>query len=346
MYRENDIITKKLKELNAKTIALLESNPSLDLIHISLYFYYISRLGNNKEYEKLAKKYLDEVAASINTIKSVDIKHGLAGIGLGIDYLVKNNFVKGNINNILQEIDDYLFRTISVAKHYETLDTLTMLQVLYYFYVRLKDQSQGSENEYLFKEQCIDTINNIYSKIEKTAFGSRLAYNIEYELPLFLYVLSKISSVNFYNRRVTNILKELSPTILSTVPILHCNKLYLLWAMLAVKQHINIEGWNKHINLLKQELDLDEIINNELKNRNIFFNDGATSIFLLAEYIKKDLDEEKICIFQEKLLEKIEQSEVWYLLEDDPQYFEIHNGLYDGFCGVALLLMIYGKNNL
>jgi hypothetical protein len=207
--------------------------------------------------------------------------------------------------------------------------------------VRLQDQKHGSENEFLFQEICIKTINTIHAKIEKTPFGSRLAYSVEQELPLFLYILSRIHSLNFYNIRIINILKELSPVILSSIPLLHCNKLYLLWAMSAVCEQINITGWNEHIELLKQELNLEEIVCSELKNRNIFFNNGATSIFLLAEVLKNQLGEEVVCTFQQKLLEKIEQSEVWSLLETDSQYFGMRSGLYDGFCGVTLLLTTY-----
>jgi hypothetical protein len=116
--------------------------------------------------------------------------------------------------------------------------------------------------------------------------------------------------------------------------------------MLMVRQQCYIEeGWDKHIELLKRELDLDEIMNNELKDRNIFFMDGATSIFLLTESIKKDLGDEKVFVFQQKILEKIEQSEVWHLLETVSEYFKIHNGLYNGFLGAALLLIKYKFNN-
>jgi hypothetical protein len=313
-------------------------------ISVSIYFYQLSRLEDNRKYEKLAEKYLDEVMAEIDTVKEIDVKNGLSGIGLGINYLVKKGFVSGNINSILQEADDYLFRIMSVPKYFGTMDVFTMIQVLYYFYIRLQDQKKCSENEYLFRELCIKTINNIYPKIEKTLLRDRSTYNIEYYvLPLFLYVLSRIYVLDFYNVRITNILKELSSLILSTIPLLHSNKLYLLWGMTTISEQVEITSWDTHIQLLKRELDLDKIVTKELKNRNIFFDDGVVSIFLLAENVKKYLGEEKVCAFQQRLFKKIDQSEVWHLLETNPQYFNMHCGLYDGFCGLALLLMTYTK---
>ena len=340
------ILYDKIQDLN-KQLSLNTNDNSFGLAFgktgLSLCFYQLSRLENNKEYEKLAEKYLVEVMEGIDKVKEVDIKSGLSGIGLGINYLVKTDFVSGNVNSVLAEIDDYLFKTLSTSKHTEQADALTLIQLLYYFYVRLQDQKQGSENEYLFREICIKTINSIHTKIEKTPFGGRLAYNVEQELPLFLYVLSKIHSLNFYNVRIAHILKELSFVVLSTFPILHSNRLYLLWAMMTVYEQIKINGWSEHIELLKRELNLDEIVTTELKNRNVFFSDGATSIFLLTEEVKKLLGEDVVYMFQQRLIEKIEQSEVWHLLETDPQYFNRHRGLYNGFCGTVLLLMTYKK---
>ena len=340
LYSKIEKLNKQLSLTHSDSFGLASGK-----IGLSLYFYQLSRLENNREYEKLAEKYLNETVSAIGTVQQVDIKSGLAGIGLSIDYLVKNNFVNGNINSILKEIDDYLFRTLSTSKHYEQLDASTLIQFLYYFYVRLQDQKQGSENEYLFKELCVKTINNIYVKIEQVPFGRRLVYNVEQELPLFLYVLSRIRSLDFYNIRIDNILSELSPIVLSTIPILHSNKLYLLWAMHAVCKQTKINGWNEHIELLKRELNLEEIVSTELKNRNIFFYDGAVSIFLLTEAVKKEL-ENTVCKFQQKLIEKIEQSEVWKLFEADLQYFAAHSRLLYGFCGVALLLATYKKRDL
>ena len=99
----------KIQNLN-KQLLSVHNDPSglaLGKMGTSLYLYHLSYLENSKDYKKLAEKYLDEVFGEIATVKEIDIKNGLTGIGLSIDYLVKNGFVKGNINNILQEIDDY-----------------------------------------------------------------------------------------------------------------------------------------------------------------------------------------------------------------------------------------------
>jgi hypothetical protein len=174
--------------------------------------------------------------------------------------------------------------------------------------------------------------------LEKTQLNGRLVYDAAYELPLFLYVLSRISRFGFYNVRIANILRELSPTVLSIIPTLHANRLFLLWGMSSVNEELKPEGWNEHIRLLIRELNLERIINSELCNLNVYFSDGVVSLFLLAENAKELLGEESVCRFQKSLIAKIEQSEVWEMLQTDDRYFGERMGLWDGYCGIASLI--------
>ena len=333
-----------LHHLDKKLIASIEKGEKkcYDLGHgemgFSLYFYCLSRLKGDKAYKNRAKKLLDSVMAGIDTIQTIDIRTGLTGIGLGVDFLIKNSYVKGNINTILQDIDDFIFRQLSFPKYYDSLEAMTMIEALYYFSVRLASQKKGSETEYLFKEIIIKTINNAYLKLEKTQLNGRFIYDAAYGLPLFLYVLSRIGRFGFYNVRIANILRELSPVVLSTVPALHANRLFLLWGMSAIGEDMRPEGWNGHIRLLMRELDMEKIVNSELNDRNLYFSDGAVSLFLLAEQLREQLGEEAVSLFQKSLPAKIEQPEVWELLLQTGYYFEERRGLYDGYCGLSLLI--------
>jgi len=151
-------------------------------------------------------------------------------------------------------------------------------------------------------------------------------------------VLNRISRFGFYNVRIANILRELSHIVLSIIPALHANRLFLLWGMSSINEEMKPEGWNEHIRLLMRELDVEKIINSELHDRNVYFSDGAVSLFLLAKKVKEQLGEEAVCGFQKSLLSKIEQSEVWELLQQADCYFDERKGLYEGYCGFSLLL--------
>ena len=150
-------------------------------------------------------------------------------------------------------------------------------------YIRLKAQRKNSENELLLKELIISTINHIYEKIDLEFFEEYLFYSINYPLPQLLYVFSEIYSLEFYNYRLIKIIEELEHKILSVLPLLNSNKLYLLWGLDSLQRRIQNKNWEKQIKVIKDQINLDMIFDNELKDKNIFFNEGVTSIYFFIE---------------------------------------------------------------
>lgn len=352
MPKSNHIVMDfPVYSLNEKLITFLQKeNIPLGLAEgkmgLCIYFYVLGRNLRNKEYEAVAEKLLDDIFENIGVINSIDVKNGLAGIGLGVDYLIKNNYVKGNINVILKDLDDIIFKNLSYPQYYEKIDSLSLIHILYYLCIRLKQQKQGSENDYLYRELIIQTVNNLYEHIIPTFYDEPFAYNIDYPLPQFLFVLSKLYSLDFYNYRLIKIIEELSYKVLSIMPLFHCNKLYLLWGMDALNKLIKDEHWEKHIVLLKEHIDITHILNHELRNKNIYFNDGITSLCYFINSLPDYFSREESDITGKQIVERINSSEVWSLLKDNPQYFENHTGLYNGFTGVSLLLQHLKSLNL
>lgn len=340
-----------IHSLNTKLISFFKREDiSLGLadgkMGFCIYFYVSGRNERNREYEAVAEKLLDDIFENIDAVNSIDVKNGLAGIGLGVDYLIKNNYVKGNINVILKDIDDVIFRNLSYSKYYEKIELLSLIHILYYLCIRLESQKQGCENEYLFRELIIQTINILYERIDLSFYEEPFAYNIDYPLPQLLFVLSKIYSLDFYNYRLIKIIEELSYKVLSTFPILHSNRLYLLWGMGALNRLIKNKQWEKYTCLLKNQIDIETLLNQELRNKNIYFNEGITSIYYLINSLSNYFSREESDTIRKQTVAKINSSEVWNSLKDNPQYFESHTGLYNGFTGVSLLLQHLKSSNL
>lgn len=217
-----------------------------------------------------------------------------------------------------------------------------MIHLLYYLHLRLREQKVNSEDEYFYKELIIQTINDVYKKLDIQSFDGGLLYGMDYELPLFLFVLSNIYNSGFYNTRITRILEELSTKIFSTIPILHSNKLFLLWGMNSIQTQISITEWKKHMQLLRKELDINHIVDVELKNKNVFFNNGITSIFMLVSALQDSyFTEEEITLFKKKVIKKIDDSHIWNFMLNDSDYFKSFKGLFNGFCGTFLFLNIF-----
>lgn len=71
---------------------------------VVILFYEYSRYSTDKLYEEFADKIIDSVLRLPNDL-SYRFSDGLSGIGWGIIYLMSRNFIEGDIDDILFEID-------------------------------------------------------------------------------------------------------------------------------------------------------------------------------------------------------------------------------------------------
>lgn len=69
---------------------------------LTLFFYEYGRYTGNTIYSDTADILLDEIIAAL----SLEDNEALIGIGWGIQYLMKNNFVEGDPDEVLSEIDE------------------------------------------------------------------------------------------------------------------------------------------------------------------------------------------------------------------------------------------------
>ena len=301
-----------------------------------IFFFYLSRTYPAFHYRKTAEELLGQVYENISNIRSIDLKNGLSGIRSGISYLINQKYITGNPHEIFKDVDDTIFRHLCSEKYNKDLPPPILIEVLFYLYSRFLEPS-NKEEEYLLRELTIHTINHSFERTTALPlfFEEPLHYNIEYKLPLFLFAIGNIVRLGFYNTRIKKILEELSPKILSTVPILHANKLYLWAAMQSINEAIKIDGWTKHIALLQRETKFDVLFHKEMKNKNIYFNTGLGSILWLLECLKNSIPEEKRRIYRTLIARQIESSDIWTIYKQ-PGYINQYKGLYDGITGAIL----------
>lgn len=72
---------------------------------IVLFFYNYARYTKNPVYDEFAGELLEEIFNEIHDNIGIDFENGLSGIGWGILYLLENQFITGDPNDILEEID-------------------------------------------------------------------------------------------------------------------------------------------------------------------------------------------------------------------------------------------------
>lgn len=68
---------------------------------ILIFFAHFARYTQKKIYDDFAGKLLDEVYSEIHTETPINFTNGLCGIGWSMEYLLQNNFLDGNSNEVL-----------------------------------------------------------------------------------------------------------------------------------------------------------------------------------------------------------------------------------------------------
>lgn len=79
---------------------------------IMLFLYCYSRYVKEEYYEDFAGELLDGML-KVSCSLPPDFEDGLAGVGWGFDWLMKHDFVEGDINKVLKPIDEKLFASAS-----------------------------------------------------------------------------------------------------------------------------------------------------------------------------------------------------------------------------------------
>lgn len=77
---------------------------------LCLYWYQQSREYSNVLYEKKASQILDEVIRNIGNSTGASFEDGLIGILMGVNYLIEEKYIDGNVKTIFSDVNDKLFQ--------------------------------------------------------------------------------------------------------------------------------------------------------------------------------------------------------------------------------------------
>lgn len=296
---------------------------------ICLYLFHIGYTEKACELLKTANEELPSLHGNIQ------VSDGLCGVGLSINYFINCQYITGNINTVAQEIDDRVFKQLAFEKYNEGYDLTSLIHILYYLVIRWDAQEKGSEAEYLYRGLITQTVNDIYKRIEPQIISEPLFYSLDYILPQVILIMDYLLSRNLCKQRIERMMGELSPIILSTIPRIHANRLYLLCGIDALLTHGTFqEEWKQYRSLLFNNIDVDYILTKEMGCKSIYVNNGVASLYFLIRRINEysgNMNE-----YRKQIMAFIDDSPEWNILAENKIYRCSHLGLYNGICGVAL----------
>jgi hypothetical protein len=112
---------------------------------ILFFLYHYARFSGKQMYNDVADDLFDDILAHINSSTDDDFDNGYVGIGWLTNYLLENNFVEGNPNEVLYEIDVKIFADTGINPQQNICGKAL------YLLTRLKHNSNVVNNEYLVK---------------------------------------------------------------------------------------------------------------------------------------------------------------------------------------------------
>jgi len=74
-------------------------------IGIALFFYHYSRFTKRKVYSDFADELIEQIYKEIHINMPLDFENGLCGIAWGIGYLMRNGFIEGDPDEVLEDLD-------------------------------------------------------------------------------------------------------------------------------------------------------------------------------------------------------------------------------------------------
>ena len=309
---------------------------------VAMYAFHAAKAFSDHTLQTLAEKMIDEVVEHLEKKESnlISFDTGLAGIVFGFEYIARNGFISPVGENAFAALDDRIFHEIIISDKIP-LGFSGIIGCLFYLYPKFLHGNPNSTSFRYFQRLAIELINRLSQEIggSEKIFTEPPAFNIQWELPLVLFILGKMHKLNFFERKIRRTAEQLSLHVLTVYPKLHYNRLYLLFGMKALT-HLSIDGWDDHVSLLEKNISMDKILHKELKCRSISIKNGIAGISLICDYLSATDPDNQFTISYGELEKKISESDYWA-----PQVAD-NIGLLHGHAGMGFALLNKKFNTL
>lgn len=324
----NEIIQKKILSYNNYLLNKAQLQERLGLLDgklgLSIYLYAQYREFQDKVYESRADKWLKFVLDNIDKISDYSLATGLTGIGVGVMYLLEKGFCEGNPNHILKEIDDALFKALSISLDNKGSNPQEDIIKCLYFCRRMRHTGLSGRERVLFEELITRSFNKVSNSMPFLLGSEPPVFSpTSYSLLLYLYWMTMMSDLHLYETKIMRIKQEWGEKI-SAVHPLSIGHRYLLERMISMVPN------TPQYKLLNRNTSIEDFFSLEMRNYSLTFESGVSGLWLFMRMI--GIQDARInCLIKEK----IESSELWLKLEDDSSTI-LEDNLFMGLPGIIL----------
>jgi hypothetical protein len=149
---------------------------------IAIFFYHYSQYSKIEAYNEFSDYLLDQIIGNLEQMNASN----LIDFGWSIEYLIRNKFIEGDPDEILEDIDK---RIMFFAKYFEDTDNEKILFFHLYLLFRIK-KDKIDEQSMKYCEILLDVTNKIFVKTNN--------YCLSY-LNSILFCFLEIHNISLYN---------------------------------------------------------------------------------------------------------------------------------------------------
>ncbi|MDE5560673.1 MAG: hypothetical protein K2J00_02535 [Bacteroidaceae bacterium] len=297
--------------MNKQTLALLKGFvPQISINEVGLFkgkigvcvaLYVISKETRDMELEKQADALLAECLSKIQYVKDLSIDKGLTGIGLALMFLIANNYAEGDIDDVLEDIDAYLYKNLkNDSIKYGMSCTSGLVGFLMYLVERLSLGQDRSAIPYQLnaallrlvvdklEEQLPKQLDNCTKDVYTSAINN---------IPILFIYFKKALDLGLYNNKILVCIRLWSSYIVTHMPYYGINRLYLAVALAYMNGTVQNQLIEKYVRQLLSTIDVDNLCKEtsaEIMNINegLFF---VEILLLAAERLFLGTDFQKRC---------------------------------------------------
>lgn len=223
---DNNIILKQAYDyLKKDALSIKDSGLLYGRMGIAISFFLYAKRFNDESYEDFAVEILDSILTELNETTPPDYASGLAGIGVGIEYLIQHKLIQADANDVFLEIDNKINNII----HFRAMPNAGLEKgvsgIGYYLVYRIKGQTANQQELYQTlqnKEYLIYLIDWLEELLPSSA---------EY-LNDILKLLIEVRKLDIYNTKVEKIISYCMEKTLGINPGLKNGKAGVAFSLL------------------------------------------------------------------------------------------------------------------
>ena len=151
--------------------------------------YLLSKIKDSSIYAEKALALFNEISEHIASVNKIDFENGLIGIGWAIEWASQNNFLDVNSNEILEDVDDAIYKSVMYAPDNDFYLGTGTLGKLAYFSMRIQNNKEALHRfkKLVFEECLVVLTDELHDKLlegENSLYKGKMNGNYVYLINL------------------------------------------------------------------------------------------------------------------------------------------------------------------